>query len=327
LLTPEAVARAVINITPAEWRGTIISLNCWSAYRKEGGPPSALETLQQSLADQGKNVPVAGPLGTSIRHLDWREEPDSPFGMRAVVGELSRDEPSFDAIAKEAYRKAGFKDRPEEVFDKALREKFAGVIARNEPIGVEPKAEFATEFGRTYQENVVKELQTDPRLAQAIREKRVLFGKEGLYQRLRAEARTLAPREERLIPVEPAEGSRPPGMPLPPPLPARQGGPPPPPPQPFSRESVPPPPPPPSRQGVPKPVAVSQPQAVPQQQAVPRPQPEPQTVAAPQTVAGPQARQLPQHDPPTSWTWLRIAGVGAIGLAFVGAGIAWLRRR
>jgi hypothetical protein len=56
-------------------------------------------------------------------------------------------------------------------------------VDSGQPIGVRNKAEFATKWGRAFQANLVKKLETDELLKTAIAEKRMLFGSSGLFEK------------------------------------------------------------------------------------------------------------------------------------------------
>ncbi len=204
------VAKAVANITPGGWKGKIFSLNCWSAYQS-GPKPSALEKLQQSLALGGRNTSASGPVGRSIRHLDWLGEENSPFGLRAVVAGLTDDEEKvYKEILEESRKKVGIPKDVELSYDDALRAEFKKEVETGQPIGVEKKAAFATEWGRAYQAKVVKRLKKDKRLEAAIAGRRLLFGGSGLAEfggsrleeKIAPLARKLDPGEQQVINVD-----------------------------------------------------------------------------------------------------------------------------
>lgn len=179
MVGPTTVASAVANITPADWTGKIFSLNCWSGYRESAEKLSALDRLDEALATrERRNIHIAGPVGRSIRHKDWLGEQGSPFGMRAVVGDLDADEDVYQQILTASHLEGGIDETPEPAFDKAVRLKLG-----TGNIGVAVKAAFATEWGWTFQANVVKKLETDPRLTNAIAEKRMQFGVPGCTRR------------------------------------------------------------------------------------------------------------------------------------------------
>jgi hypothetical protein len=198
MVSPKVVAEAVTKITPDGWKGRIFSLNCWSAYRVND-TPSAVQKLHEMLAEKGrKNISVSGPVGRSIRHQDWLGEEDSPLGMKAVVadlheGEKGEEEKVYNELLSGAQQDAEIKGKVEDAFDKALREQLG-----TGNIGVEEKAKFATNWGRDFQTNLVKRLETDERLKGAIG-KRLFFGRSGLYETIASRAHELSPGEEQVV--------------------------------------------------------------------------------------------------------------------------------
>jgi hypothetical protein len=191
-MSPNAVAAAVANITPPDWKGKIFSLNCWSGYRVRGAS-SALEKLQESLAEGGrKNIGISGPTGVSIRHRDWLDEGYS-VGMKAVFAGTDAESKTFKKIVEDAHRDVGIKD-PEVDFDAALREEF-----EHKAIDAQKKATFATEWGRAFQAKVVTKLETDVRLTKVIAKDRVLLSGSEAHQSLLTLATVLKPGEQRIV--------------------------------------------------------------------------------------------------------------------------------
>lgn len=275
---PATVAGAIDNIAPADWRGTIYSLNCWSAFKGEGTPSSGLELLTKALGEKGRpGIRAVGPAGVSIRHRSWLGEADTTLGVKAVVASLGDEEKTFKQVVKEAHEAVGIKD-PEKDFDAALRGTFSEDIGLGQPIGVERKADFATGWGRKFQVQVVDMLHEDARLKDAIGT-RVIFPPDG-----HVEVTFGAPEQRELVDAVREVVTSPTG---------------------------------PVVEDHPVEVRVSPSVTRSLEEHTPDRRPEPRVPTVPTTE--------PRPPDPRPWTWLEIAGIGAVAVTVVTAGVLLVR--